>query len=51
MMQRKNVYEDINELDRLNAAIRLLTKLEEGEQSARETGWVTADEVETVWGL
>ena len=42
---------DINELDRLNAAIKLLTKLEEGEQSAREKGWITADEVETALGV
>ena len=51
MIQRKNVYEDINELGRLNVAIKLLTKLEEGEQSAREIGWITADEVETALGL
>ena len=42
---------DINELDRLNAAIKLLSKLEEGEQSAREKGWITADEVEAALGL
>ena len=38
---------DANELDRLKATVQLLTKLEEGEQSAREQGWLTADEVET----
>lgn len=42
---------DINELDRLKAAVRLLTKLEEGEQSARKDGWMTADEVEAALGL
>ena len=42
---------DINELDRLNATIKLLAKLEEGEQSAREKGWITADDVETALGL
>lgn len=51
MTQRKNDYEDINELGRLNAAIKLLTKLDEGEQSARVADWITADEVETVLGL
>ena len=42
---------DINELDRLNAAIKLLAKLEEGEQSAREKGWITTDELEAALGL
>ena len=42
---------DMDELDRLKATVQLLTKLEEGEQSARENGWFTADEVETALGL
>lgn len=42
---------EINELDRMKATIQLLTKLEEGEQSARENGWLSAEEVETVLGL
>lgn len=42
---------DMNELDRLKATIKLLTKLEEGEQSARENGWLSADDVETALGL
>lgn len=42
---------DVEELDRLKATIQLLTKLEEGEQSAREKGWLTADEVEAALGL
>lgn len=37
---------DMEELDRLKATLQLLTKLEEGEQSAREKGWLTAEEVE-----
>ena len=37
---------DIGEMDRLKATVQFLTKLEEGEQSARENGWLTADEVE-----
>ncbi|MCH5250718.1 MAG: type II toxin-antitoxin system Phd/YefM family antitoxin, partial [Lachnospiraceae bacterium] len=49
----KGVYAivDINELDRLKASIKLLAKLEEGERSAREKGWMTADEVEAALGL
>ena len=42
---------DMDELDRLKATVHLLTKLEEGEQSARENGWLTANEVETALGL
>ena len=37
---------DIGEMDRLKATVQFLTKLEEGEQSARENGWLTVDEVE-----
>ncbi len=42
---------DVEELDKMKATIQLLTKLEEGEQSAREKGWLSADEVETALGL
>lgn len=48
MTQRKSDYKNMNELDKLNAVIMLLTKLEEGEQSVNEKGWITADEVEAV---
>ena len=51
MIQRKNVYKDVNELGRLNAAIKLLAKLEEGELSVKENDWITVDEVETALGL
>lgn len=41
----------ISELDKLKSTIRLLAKLEEGEKSAREKGWLSADEVEAALGL
>ncbi len=41
----------LEELDKLKSTIRLLTKLEEGEKSAREEGWVSADDVEAMLGL
>ena len=41
----------IQELDKLKATIRLLAKLEEGQKSAREKGWLSADEVEATLGL
>lgn len=42
---------EAGELDRLKATITLLSKLKEGEQSAREKGWLTADEVEAALGV
>ncbi len=42
---------DMEELDRLKATLQLLTKLEEGEQSVREKGWLTAEEVEASLGV
>ena len=41
----------IKELDKLRATIRLLTKLEEGEKSAGEKGWLSADDVEAILGV
>ncbi len=41
----------INELDRLKSTIRLLAQLEEGEKSAREKGWLSADEAEATLGI
>jgi len=41
----------LKELDKLKAIIRLLAKLEEGEKSAREKGWLSADDVEAALGL
>ena len=41
----------IEELDRLKATVRLLSKIEEGEKSAREKGWLSTDEVEAALGL
>jgi prevent-host-death family protein len=41
----------INELDKLKSTIRLLAKIGEGEKSAREKGWLSADDVEAKLGL
>ena len=41
----------LKELDKLKATIRLLAKLEVGEKSAREQGWLSADDVEAKLGL
>lgn len=41
----------LKELDKLRSTIRLLSKLEEGEKSGREKGWLSANSVETTLGL
>lgn len=41
----------IQEFDKLKATVRLMAKLEEGEKSAREKGWFSADQVESALGL
>jgi prevent-host-death family protein len=41
----------LSDLDKLKATIKLLSLLEEGEKSAREKGWLSADDVETTLGL
>jgi prevent-host-death family protein len=41
----------LKELDKLKATIRLLANLEEGEKSAREKGWLSANDVEAALGL
>lgn len=42
---------DMKEYDRMRVSLALISKLQEGEQSARENGWLTADEVESSLGL
>lgn len=42
---------DMKEYDRMRAELMLMGKLAEGEQSAREKGWLTADEVEAALGI
>lgn len=41
----------IGELDRLRASVALMAQLEEGEKSARENGWISADDAEAILGL
>ena len=42
---------DMKEYDKMRATIALMSKLEEGEQSARKEGWASADEVEASLGI
>lgn len=37
---------DINEYERINAELKLMSELEKGERSAREKGWINLSEIE-----
>ncbi|GFZ30141.1 prevent-host-death protein [Clostridium zeae] len=41
----------LEEYDKLRAAVRLMSKLEEGENSARDKGWISSNEVESILGV
>ncbi|MCL2425917.1 MAG: type II toxin-antitoxin system Phd/YefM family antitoxin [Oscillospiraceae bacterium] len=42
---------DMREYENTNATIKLLSELAKGEKSAREKGWLSADEVESALGI
>jgi len=42
---------DLSEYEKIQATIRLLGELEKGEKSGRERGWLSADEIETRFGI
>ena len=42
---------DMREYEKTQATIKLMAELSKGEQSAREKGWRTADEVEARLGI
>ncbi len=41
----------ISELEKLKAAIKLLSDIEDGEKSAREKGWLSAEDVEAYFRI
>lgn len=41
----------LEELDKLKATIKLLANLAQGEKSARDSGWISADDVESMCGF
>lgn len=47
----KFVILDMEEYERQQATIKLLTELAKGEQSVREKGWLTQEDVERELGL
>ena len=40
-----------DDLDQLQATVKLLASIQEGEKAARENGWLSADEVERELGI
>lgn len=42
---------NMKDYDKMRATIALMSELQEGEKSAREQGWLSADEVETELGI
>ncbi|MDA8337516.1 MAG: type II toxin-antitoxin system prevent-host-death family antitoxin [Peptococcaceae bacterium] len=46
----KFVIVDINEYERLKASLKLMSLLAQGEQSGKEKGWMTIEEVEAELG-
>jgi len=42
---------DINEYEKLRASLNLMSRLAQGEQVAKEKGWMTIEEVETELGV
>ena len=42
---------DIQDYDKMQARIQLFSELSKGEKSARENGWLSADEVEASLGV
>ena len=47
----KYVLLDIADYEKMKATLKLLANLEEGEKSAREEGWISADDVEAALGI
>ena len=41
----------VNELDKLRSTIKLLAKLEEGEKTSREEGWLSESDIEKRLGI
>lgn len=42
---------NMKDYDKMRATIALMSELQKGEKSAREQGWLSADEVETELGI
>lgn len=50
-MKNREIISDSKDCEKIKAAVVLMTELEKGEDSAREEGWISADEVEKTLGI
>ena len=46
VMKNKETISDSKDCEKIKVTLALMTELEKGEDSAREEGWISADEVE-----
>ena len=42
---------DLEEYERTQATIKVLSEIAKGEKSARENGWISADDIEQFFGV
>ncbi len=47
----KYVLMDIHDYEKIQATMKLLAKLEEGEKAARDAGWLSLDDVSSALGM
>lgn len=50
-MKNREIISDSKDCEKIKSAVVLMTELEKGEDSAREEGWISADEVEKTLGI
>ena len=50
-MKNREIISDSKDCEKIKAAAVLMTELEKGEDSAREEGWISADEVGKTLGI
>ena len=49
--ENKETISDSKDCEKIKVTLALMTELEKGEDSAREEGWISADEVEKTLGI
>ena len=50
-MKNREIISDSKDCKKIKAAVVLMTELEKGEDSAREEGWLSEDQVEKILGI
>lgn len=51
VMKNRETILDSEDCEKIKATLALMTELEKGENSAREEGWISVDEVEKTLGI